>query len=302
MSGTTSGHAAGASALRFADPLGPQGRRWVLVATVAVAVVLLAVLAGAAARFADRGQFAWRLWKPFFTWEAVQVYGTALGNTLRAAVVAMVLATAAGVALAIGRVLNGPWLGWLRRALTVWVEFFRGIPVALLVVFLFVGLPKLGVGLGNYWCLVTALVLYNSAVICEIVRAGILSLDRGQTEAGLATGLTEFATLRLVVLPQALRRMIPALVSQMVVVVKDTSLGVAISYEELLRRSQLVGSNTGAPLQALLFAALIYLVLNLALSRTARGIERRGSRVRAAPVGGGPTAVATLAGEELGTL
>ena len=139
-------------------------------------------------------------------------------------------------------------------------------------------MPKLGIELGNYWSLVLGLALYNSAVICEIVRAGVLTLDRGQTEAALAIGLTNVAALRLVVLPQALRRMIPALVSQFVVIVKDTSLGVAVSYEELLRRSQLVGANTGFRLQALLMAALFYLVINLILSFVARWLERRQGR------------------------
>jgi glutamate transport system permease protein len=267
------------TALRFADPLGPRGRRRVVAAPIVAAVVLAIVVALALQRFADNGQFAWRLWKPFFTADAVRVYGGALGNTLRAAAVAMVLATFGGLLLAIARV-SSPLP--VRIVVTGWVEFFRGIPLALLLVFLFFGLPRLGFDVGNYWFLVMALALYNSAVISEIVRAGVLSLDRGQTEAALAVGLTDGAALRLVVLPQALRRMIPALVSQMVVVLKDTSLGVTISYEELLRRAQLAGSAEAARLQALFFAALIYLLVNLCLSLFARRLERRQGRVRRA--------------------
>jgi glutamate transport system permease protein len=268
-----------AGVLRFADPLGPRGRARVRLATGVAVVVLVVVLIGAVQRFADNGQLDGKLWRPFFTADAARVYGTAVGNTLRAAVLAMVLAATGGLALALGRLSA---VASVRRVATVWVEFFRGIPLALLIVFLFVGLPVMGISLGNYWVLVGGLALYNSAVLCEIVRAGVLSLDRGQTEAALAIGLTSGAALRLVVLPQALRRMIPALVSQIVVVLKDTSLGVAVSYEELLRRAQLVGFSTGARLQSLLLAVVIYLVINLCLSLTARRLERRQGRVRRA--------------------
>jgi glutamate transport system permease protein len=266
-------------ALRFADPLGPRGRRRVLVATVVAALAIVAVLYVAASRFAERGQFAAKLWTPFASSEGVNVYTVALGNTLKAAALAMVLATAFGILLAVGRLVGARWL---RTAVIAWVEFFRGIPLVLLIIFLFFGLPRVGFDPGTYWFLVMGLTLYNSAVIAEIVRAGVLSLDRGQAEAGRAIGLTEAANLRLVVLPQALRRMIPALVSQMVVILKDTSLGAVISYPELLRRAQLAGSSEQAPLQALLIAAAIYLIVNSLLSYAARVLERRQGRVRKA--------------------
>jgi glutamate transport system permease protein len=270
-------------ALRFADPLGPRGRRRVLVATVVAAVALLAVLYVAGSRFADRGQFAGKLWKPFASSEGVNVFAVALGNTLRAGLLAMVLATVIGILLAVAR-LVGPTV--LRGVVIAWVEFFRGIPLVLLIIFSFFGLPRLGFDPGAYWFLVMGLTLYNSAVISEIVRAGVLSLDRGQSEAGRAIGLTEGANLRLVVLPQALRRMVPALVSQMVVVLKDTSLGVVISYPELLRRAQLAGTSEAAPLQALTIAAVIYLIVNSLLSYAARVLERRQGRVRKAAKAG----------------
>jgi glutamate transport system permease protein len=267
------------SVLRFADPLGPQARRRVVWATVVSIAVLALVVYGAFTRFADNGQFDPKLWKPFWSVDAVKTYGFALGVTLRAAAAGMVIGLVSGLVLALGRLSR---IRLLRGALTVWVEFFRGIPLALLIVFLFFGMPQIGVDLGNYWALVLGLALYNSAVICEIVRAGVLTLDRGQTEAALAIGLTDAAALRLIVLPQALRRMIPALVSQLVVILKDTSLGVAISYEELLRRAQQVGTDINARLQAILVAAAVYFVVNFTLSLVARRLERRQDRVRRA--------------------
>jgi glutamate transport system permease protein len=269
----------GIGALRFADPLGPSGRRRVRWATAVAGIGLVLVVIVAVRRLAESGQFEAGMWEPFLTSGAVKVYATAFGETLKAAATAMVLATVAGLALAMGRLSVRPWL---RRAVTAWVEFFRGIPLALLLIFLFLGVPKLGVDLGSYWFLVAALTLYNSAVISEIVRAGVLSLDRGQTEAALAIGLTSGAALRIIVLPQALRRMIPALVSQLVVIVKDTSLGVIISHPELLRRAQLAGISEDAPLQALFFACVLYFIINFILSRLAHWLEGRQGRVRKA--------------------
>jgi glutamate transport system permease protein len=267
------------SALRFADPLGPKGRSRVVVATIVALIALLAVVAVAVLRFADSGQLAWRLWKPFFTPDGAEFFGNGLLVTVEAGAVSMVLSTLAGVVLASARlVLPAP----PRRIVTAWVEFFRGIPLALLLIFLFLYLPRIRVDAGRFWFLVMALTLYNSAVISEIVRAGVLSLDRGQREASLAIGLTDTQALRLVILPQALRRMIPAMVSQMVVILKDTSLGVLISLEELLRRGQLAGSSEAAPLQALSIVAVIYLVVNLVLSWQARRLERRQGRIRKA--------------------
>jgi glutamate transport system permease protein len=266
-------------ALRFADPLGPRGRRRVMVATVVAVVALALVIAIALIRFAANGQFESKLWEPFSRADAIRALWIALTATLRCAAIAMALASAAGLALAIGRLTLPPVP---RRLVILWVEFFRGIPLVLLIVMLFFGGPRVGIDLGGFWFLTLGLALYNSAVLSEIVRAGVLSLDRGQSEAAYAIGLTNLAALRLVVLPQALRRMVPALVSQLVVIVKDTSLGVIIAEPELLRRSQLVGNLFNNRLQAILVAAAVYLVINLCLSQLARWLEGRQGRIRKA--------------------
>jgi glutamate transport system permease protein len=121
-------------------------------------------------------------------------------------------------------------------------------------------------------------VLYNSAILGEIFRAGILSLDKGQTEAATAIGLTYWQAMRLVILPQALRRMIPAIVSQCVTLLKDTSLGFVIAYEELLRRANILGVFSKNLLQSLFVVALMYIAVNLTLSRIARRLEVRQRR------------------------
>jgi glutamate transport system permease protein len=160
----------------------------------------------------------------------------------------------------------------------VYVEFFRAMPVLLLILFSYFGLPKLGVDLQKSTYLVLALVVYNSAVLGEIFRAGILSLDRGQSEAAYAIGLSYWQAMRLVLLPQALRRMVPAIVSQLVTLLKDTALGFIIGFEELLRRAQISGTFGNNQLQSYIAAAVLYIVVNAALSQTARRLEVRQRR------------------------
>jgi glutamate transport system permease protein len=280
------------------DELGPRGRRRVLVASGVAAVALGALFVVALRRFAARGQLDAELWSILADPGVVRYLLGGLGNTLKVAAAGMVGAVAVGAVMALGRLSRHKLIRWLAAT---YVEFFRGFPLLLLILFSAFGLPRLGVDLPLLWYLVLGLAVYNSAVLAEIFRAGILSLDRGQNEAALAVGLSEGQAMRLVVLPQALRRMAPAIVGQLVVLLKDTSLGYFVQYEELLRRAQITGNFDGNTLQALLAAAVIYIAVNLALSRLARRLEvrqrrRYGGRIE---VKGGPedlVAVETTSG------
>ncbi|CAN5865459.1 hypothetical protein BH23ACT1_BH23ACT1_11490 [soil metagenome] len=140
------------------------------------------------------------------------------------------------------------------------------------------GMRSLGYDFPLFWSIVAALAISHASVLAEIFRAGILSLDRGQGEAALAVGFTGGQAMLLVILPQALRRMAPAIVGQLVVLNKDTSLGYFVQYEELLRRAQITGTFDGNTLQALLAVAAVYIAVNLALSRVARRLEVRQRR------------------------
>jgi len=273
----------------FADPLGPRGKLKVVAATVVGLGLVTGLAFIAFRRFEAKGQLEAKLWTDLLTGESLRFFWGGLKNTLKVAAVSLVLALLLGVVLALGRLSKGAPVRFLAAA---WLQFFRGVPLVVLILFCFFGLPRQGLDLGAYWSIVVGLTLYNSAVLAEIIRAGILSLDRGQSEAALAVGMTDGQTMRLVVLPQAIRRMVPALVSQLVVLLKDTSLGVSVFYEELLRRGQLAGAFLKNPLQALLLTAAIFLVVNLALSAVARWLERRqgqGRAKKAAP--GGPVRV-----------
>lgn len=246
-----------------------------LVASLVAAVVVVAALFVGVQRLADSGQLDAERWRPLTEWLVVKFLLLGLVDTVRAAGVAMVLALAIGGLMAMGRLArNGP----VRWAAGAYVELFRGFPLLVLLLYCVFGLRAQGVDISTYAALVLALTLYNSAVLAEVVRAGILSLDRGQREAADAIGLRHWQGMRHVVLPQALRRMTPAIVSQSVTLLKDTSLGFFVQYPELLRRGQVAGQFDGNLLQSLVAVAILYIAVNLVLSRVARRLEVRQRR------------------------
>ena len=246
-----------------------------VVASIVAGALIAAALAVAIARFHDKGQLEWAKWEPLTQWSVVKFFLGGLGNTLRAAATAMLIATVVGGLFALARLAQHRPQRWLA---TLYVEFFRGLPLYVLILFCWLGLPSLGVRLDTFWYLVIGLSVYNSAVLAEIFRAGILSLDRGQGEAALALGMSYWQSMALVVIPQAVRRMVPAIVSQLVTLLKDTSLGVLIFYEELLRRARINAEFFQNPVQSLAFVALIYIVVNSILSQIAVRLEARQRR------------------------
>ncbi|HUQ62268.1 MAG TPA: amino acid ABC transporter permease [Acidimicrobiales bacterium] len=257
------------------DALGPRGKRRVRVASFVAGVAVAAIVGWMIKGLMDAGQFAGRLWEPFTDSNVLDFLWVGLLNTAKAAALAMVLAMVLGALLALARLTDNRLVRWPAVA---FIEFFRGIPLILLIFFIAIGLPKYGLGLPPLWALVLGLVAYNGAVLAEIFRAGILSLDRGQSEAAFAIGLGYWPAMRLVIIPQAARRMVPAIVSQLVTLLKDTSLGFVIPYEELLRRSDQTGKYYGNILQALVVAALIYIAVNYCLSHVAKRLEHRQRR------------------------
>jgi glutamate transport system permease protein len=259
------------------DVAGPRGRRRILLGSVAGVLLVVVVLGAAVARLAAKGSFDAELWR-VLTESAVQrLIGRGLVATLRAALVAMVLSMAVGAVLAVGRLSRRAWVA---RPAGAWVELFRGLPLLLLIFFLFLALPAVGITISVFWALVAGLTLYNGAVFGEIFRAGILSLPRGQTEAAYAIGLRRGQTLRLILVPQAVRRMLPALISQLVTLLKDTSLGFVIGYAELLRNGrtavEFLGGRYSIPIYTAI--AVVYIAVNASLSLLARWLDRRTRR------------------------
>jgi len=256
------------------DVVGPRGRRRIVAGSVVGLLVIAAILAVALARMAAKGAFEADLWRLLTQANVQRLLGHGLVATLRAALLAMALSMTVGALLAVGRLSHRAWLS---RPVGAWVELFRGVPLLLLIFFVFLGAPSVGIDVPTFWALVVGLTLYNSAVFGEIFRAGILSLPKGQTEAAYAIGLRRGQALRLVLLPQAVRLMLPALVSQLVTLLKDTSLGFVIGYAELLRSGrnavEFLGGRYSIPIYTAI--AVVYIAVNGSLAFLARWLDRR---------------------------
>ncbi|MFI6029164.1 amino acid ABC transporter permease [Amycolatopsis magusensis] len=261
------------------DEPGPRARRRIRVATAVSVLAGALLLALAIRQFAINGELDWKKWAPYTQWPNWRYLLTALGQTLLAAGLSAGLGGLAGLLLAVARVSRNVVVSGLARA---YMETVRVIPAVLLIYVVLFVLPSLGLDLPLLWKLVVPLAVSSSAQFGEIFRAGILSLDRGQGEAAAALGLNNGQAMRLVILPQALRRVVPSLVSQTGGVLKDTSLGFFVSYAELLFSGKvLIGYYQNQLLiQTYLVIGAIYFTANYALSRFARWLERRGNSNR----------------------
>ncbi len=199
--------------------------------------------------------------------------GNFAGGTLRLAVPAMLLGFFLGLFVGLGRLAKRRWI---RLPAAIYVELFRGVPLVMVIFWFWFILPRaLGVALPEYGIALAAFVVFEAAYLGEIVRAGIQSVPRGQVEAAQSTGLSSAQTMRLVVLPQALRNMIPALVTQFIVLFKDTSLASIIGYVDLTKAAQIVNNREIRPFELYLFIAVVYWLFAYGMSYYAGRLERR---------------------------
>lgn len=259
------------------DSPGPITRRRERLGSIVGGLVVLGAVGLAVWYAARHGALGSDRWNVLFdppkgqrasiVWKSMVVDG--LGATLRAAAVATPLALVGGLLLALWRTAQRTWLRW---PATVVVEIFRGMPVLLMMFF-----AALGFGWGAFGAVVFGLAVYNMATIAEILRAGLAALPKGQAEAAHAIGLDRRQTMFSVLLPQAVRVMLPSLISQLVVLLKDSSLGFIVGYAELLRSIQTNANFFGNQYLVALFVAGAgtYLVVNITLSRVAVWIQHR---------------------------
>ena len=266
------------------DVPGPKARRVSLIGSIVGAIAIAGLLWWAISILAQQGIFEADRWAVFQIPDVWALIGNGILATLSAAALAAVIAFPLGLLLCLMRISD---VAWIRIPTRVVLEFLRGMPVVLMMFFVLLVFAT-----GSFVAVVAGLVLYNSAIFAEIIRAGIQSLPKGQREAGLAIGLTSFASRRSIELPQAIRRMLPSLVAQLVVLLKDTSLGYIVSYEELLRKVQIMADFLGPDYLFPVFfvAAAIYIAINFSVSRLAIWIERRGSTKAAGGVAHVPVA------------
>ncbi|MEV6480200.1 amino acid ABC transporter permease [Streptomyces sp. NPDC051576] len=259
------------------DAPGPRAKRRNVLLSVVFFLVLALFLWWIWRTMDDKGQLKWSLWQPFTTSDAWTTYLLpGLGDTLKAAGLSMVIALPLGAFFGIARMSDHRWV---RVPAGVVVEFFRSIPVLLLMLFaneFYVRSTSVGSEERPLYAVVTGLVLYNASVLAEIVRAGILSLPKGQTEAAYAIGLRKGQTMTSILLPQSVTAMLPAIVSQLVVIVKDTALGgVMLGFTELLNARSTLAANYANVVASFIVVAIIYIVLNLALTTFASWLEGR---------------------------
>ncbi|MFI1962546.1 amino acid ABC transporter permease [Streptomyces pathocidini] len=276
------------------DTPGPRAKRRNVLYTALFVVALAVIVWWVLGALDEKGQLAGEKWSPFVT--DAQVWTTyllpGLGDTLTAAALSIVIALPLGALLGIGRLSDHRWVTVPVGAV---VEFFRAIPVLLLMMFAnqaYVQFADIESEVRPLYAVVTGLVLYNASVIAEIVRAGILALPNGQSDAARAIGMRKGQTMAYVLLPQAVTAMLPALVSQLVVIVKDTALGGAmLGFTELLSQNRQITANYGAnTIAAFTVIALIFIALNFLLTSCASWLEgriRRGKRGTGAVVTGG---------------
>ena len=262
-------------ALVLADALGPRGRRRVRLLSLIAYALLAAVAVLVVRRFDSRGQLLWSKWNFITDQKLMRFLLRGLRDTLTAALVAMTIALVLG---ALGAYFRLSPSKPLRVVAIGVVELLRATPLVLLIYFMGQFIPRYGTELGSYWYLVVGLAAYNSAVIAEIFRAGVNSLPTGQREAGLTIGFTEGETLRRILFPQGVRRMVPALVNQLVTLLKDSSLGALVllpAVNDLLHQGKVLGEFKKNPLQVYIVVALMYVATNFALSQVATYLERR---------------------------
>lgn len=277
------------------DAQGPRAKQRNILYTVLFLIVAAVAVWWVYDGLASKHQLDWIKWKPFFTssqpWETFLWPG--LQNTLKAAFFALIIALPLGALFGIGRLSDHRWL---RMPAGVVVEFFRAIPVLILMIIanaVYSEYTNISTDVRLLYAVVTGLVLYNASVLAEIVRAGINSLPKGQTDAAKAIGMRKGQIMLFVLLPQAVTAMLPAIVSQLVVIVKDTALGGAVlTFPELLASVRPMSANYGAnTIACFTIVAVIYIVVNFALTSFAGWLEgrlRRRKKSTGAVVGAGP--------------
>jgi glutamate transport system permease protein len=281
------------------DHPGPKARIRNLIYSIVFAALLVAAVWWMIAILAEKGQLTAEKWKPLVeaqNWTTYLLPG--LWNTIKAAVISVVIALPLGAVLGVARMSEH---AWIRQPASVIVEFFRSIPVIILMVFAFQLWFSVVGSSSPLAAVVIGLVLYNGSVLAEVFRAGVRALPKGQTEAAMAIGLRKTQVMTSVLLPQALTAMLPAIVSQLVVILKDTALGgILVGYVELRRAAATSASNYQNLLPTYVLVSVIYIVLNLTLTTSASMLERRFRRGRRGGHVVNAVAVGSVVGEIAG--
>lgn len=249
----------------------PRAQAVTRVASAITAAVLLLLAAGVALQFHSAGQLDARFWE-FFAWPTTWAFlGKGLLGTLASSAMAAAIALALGLVLLMGRLARPRLVRWPSVAA---IEFLRGTPTLLLIYVCFLVLPSVGIKLSTYWMLTLPVSLSTAAVVAEVYRAGVLAVPRGQTDAARSLGMTDTQVFFHIVFPQAIRYIVPALVAQLVIVVKDTTFGYVVTYGELMQNAKVLIANYHALVPVYLVVAALYCLVNYTISRASKRLGR----------------------------
>jgi len=259
------------------DAQGPRGRRTIGYWTAAVLIVVAAFAAYVVYRFAQYGQFEAERWEVLANPEFQGFLFTGWLGTVTAAAIGLPLALTLGGLLAFARLSR---FAVIRTSAKVFIDVFRGLPPLLLIFFIYLGAPAVGIQLSPLWSLVIGVTIYNGSILGEVLRGGVLALPGGQSEAATALGLSRTQGLRYVLLPPAIRMVLPLIVLQVILIVKESSLGFIIGYVELLRNAtgaiSFLGPKYAIPVYTLI--AVIFFVMNFSLSLLGKRLAKTPSR------------------------
>lgn len=251
---------------------GPRTRRRVRIATAISLILVVAALAAIGYRFYITGQFAPRYWTFFAKATTWKFLLQGFAGTVRVALTAGAIALALGLLLMLGRISHVKALSTVCSIVT---DFFRSLPSLLLIYFFFLIVPQYGIKMSSFWMLTLPVALAASGVLAEVFRAGVNAVPKGQVEAALSLGMSPLRTTFKIVLPQAIRFVIPSLISQLVVVVKDTTVAYVVSYPDLMQNARVLITNYDALVSVYFTIAIIYILINYAINQASIYVSHR---------------------------
>ena len=251
---------------------GPRTHRRMVVGTIVSALVVLWLVYLVWHQFYVTGQFAPRYWSFFAQWPTWRFLIDGFRGTIAVAITAGVISLVLGMLLMLGRVSENRALS---AACRVVIDFFRGVPSLLLIYFFFLIVPQYGIKMPSFWMLTLPVALAAAGVLAEVFRAGVNAVPKGQVEAAYSLGLTRGKVMRRIVLPQAIHYVIPSLISQLVVVVKDTTVAYVVSYPDLMQNARVLITSYDSLVSVYFVVAIIYILINYAINQASAYVSRR---------------------------
>lgn len=251
---------------------GPKARRRIRIVTALSLIALAVLLALIVRQFYIAGQLQAKYWSIFTRYTTWRFIGRGLIGTLSVALTASVVTFAAGMLMMMGRISRSRVL---RALCTCLIEVSRGIPTLLFVYFFFLVAPQLGLSLPAFWKITLPVSISASGIVAEVLRSGVNAVPKGQREAAISLGMRGGSVFFRIVFPQAFRYVIPALISELVIVLKDTTFAYVVNYADLMQNAKVLISNYDALLSVYLVVAAIYILINYLLNRLSVTLARR---------------------------